>query len=466
MTMMNPNIGINREIVNREMGIKMNPGMGAVLGTNSGTSSGASPSPADRADAVNTEMNTDVDTDPNTGMSKKLSPREMKNEPLLARLGKLAKAERELTAEVVEFIAEVKRRRLYLSQGCTSLFAFLTCRLGYSESAAQRRIEAARILEDVPELKDDLKSGEINLSQVGVIAQGLRQQKQQQEQAQKQQSQKSQQPQQSQSPQPQQPSETSVMTKPTAELKRWLLAQVKGQSVSEAQKTVAGALNLDVKQGEKRRTQKDGSERVEITFSPEEVAELKRMKDLISHTHLNPSLAEVVMVAVRDFLKRKDPLRSPVRPRSDGKYSENRVEDHSDHRANDRSEGDKPEPESKSNPQSKPGSKPESTSTAEVKVEENQPLQQQQKQKPQQKREQKREHWPVNTKRAVFQRDQCCQWRDSETNEPCGSTFQLQIDHVQALWTGGSSEVNNLQLLCSIHNKLKYQMEIMRQSIV
>jgi len=235
----------------------------------------------------------------------------MANEPLLEQLGKLAKAERELTAEVIESIAEVKRRRLYISEGCTSLYDYLTRRLGYSPASAQRRIEAARILEDVPELKDDLKSGELNLSQVSVIAQGFRQQQQQQARAQarkqpspqpepsqlsqqQQQFLPPQQPlsssQQTQSAQPQQQSlqtalqaplqvpsgsesqsqlqsqpssETPVATKTTAELKRELLAQVKGQSVAEAQKTVAGALNLDVKQIEKRRTQKDGSERVE-----------------------------------------------------------------------------------------------------------------------------------------------------------------------------------------------------------
>jgi len=256
-----------------------------------------------------------------------------------------------------------------------------------------------------------------------------------------------------------------VTTKTTAELKRELLAQVKGQSVAEAQKTVAGALNLDVKQIEKRRTQKDGSERVETTFSQEDVVELKRMKDLISHTHLNPTLAEVAMVAVRDFLKRKDPLRSPVRaapvrppvqPRDTGKPSEKCGENHSDPRVNDRSENGS---EGSRGGQPKPGSKPEPTSAMEVKAEENLlPRQPPPQPKQMQKQKSKRVPWSVNTKRAVFQRDQCCQWRDPETNQQCRSTFQLQIDHVQALWAGGSNDLNNIQLLCSIHNKLKYQM--------
>ena len=61
--------------------------------------------------------------------------------------------------------------------GYPTLFSFLTEEIGYSASAAQRRIEAARLLTSVPEMKEEIKSGNLNLSQVALLAQSLRQKK-------------------------------------------------------------------------------------------------------------------------------------------------------------------------------------------------------------------------------------------------------------------------------------------------
>jgi hypothetical protein len=66
---------------------------------------------------------------------------------------------------------------------------------------------------------------------------------------------------------------------------------------------------------------------------------------------------------------------------------------------------------------------------------------------------------PAATIRAVHQRDVCCQWRDRETGEICGALFQTQADHITPLWAGGSDELENMQILCAAHNRLKYQHE-------
>jgi 5-methylcytosine-specific restriction endonuclease McrA len=66
---------------------------------------------------------------------------------------------------------------------------------------------------------------------------------------------------------------------------------------------------------------------------------------------------------------------------------------------------------------------------------------------------------PASVKRAVFQRDQHCRWKEPNSNQFCGSRFQLQIDHKQSVWAGGDNSFENLQLLCSRHNHLKYELE-------
>src|SRR5690606_1326090 len=70
-----------------------------------------------------------------------------------------------------------------------------------------------------------------------------------------------------------------------------------------------------------------------------------------------------------------------------------------------------------------------------------------------------RKHIPVATKRAVYQRDKCCQWRNPRTGRVCGSKFQLQIDHIRPIWAEGENNPENLQLLCATHNRMKYKIE-------
>src|SRR5687767_11026304 len=80
--------------------------------------------------------------------------------------------ERKITAEVIEYIREINRQQIYLDYNVTSIFEFLIKEIGYSRSAAQRRIDAAKLSNDIPEIHESLKSGELNLSLVSLLAQG------------------------------------------------------------------------------------------------------------------------------------------------------------------------------------------------------------------------------------------------------------------------------------------------------
>ena len=85
---------------------------------------------------------------------------------LLADLKDLAARERLLTTKVLHYLREADRRRLYSELRYASLFDFSVKELGYSESAAFRRIKAARMLDQVPELEKHIENGSLNLSQV------------------------------------------------------------------------------------------------------------------------------------------------------------------------------------------------------------------------------------------------------------------------------------------------------------
>ena len=82
------------------------------------------------------------------------------------------KTEREATAAVLELLAEIDARKLYLREGYNSMYAYLTVGLSYSEGAAQRRIECARALRKSPEAKELLNKGNISLTTLSMVSKG------------------------------------------------------------------------------------------------------------------------------------------------------------------------------------------------------------------------------------------------------------------------------------------------------
>src|SRR6059058_4003106 len=94
---------------------------------------------------------------------------------VLNKLENLVQTERRITLAIIELIREVDEKRIYLGLGFASLFEMLTRKFGYSAGSAQRRIDSARLLKEVPEIKKGLGSGELSVSQVAMVAKGFRQ---------------------------------------------------------------------------------------------------------------------------------------------------------------------------------------------------------------------------------------------------------------------------------------------------
>jgi 5-methylcytosine-specific restriction endonuclease McrA len=65
----------------------------------------------------------------------------------------------------------------------------------------------------------------------------------------------------------------------------------------------------------------------------------------------------------------------------------------------------------------------------------------------------KSRHVPAQVRRKVWLRDKaCCSFINPITKKQCGSTFQLQIEHVTPFALGGNHTFDNLRLLCRAHN--------------
>lgn len=89
---------------------------------------------------------------------------------LLQTARELVKAERELTAQVLACLEEVDRRRSYERSGYASFFDYCVRELGYSESAAGRRVAAVRASRKVPELISYVGNGELTLEAAAIAA--------------------------------------------------------------------------------------------------------------------------------------------------------------------------------------------------------------------------------------------------------------------------------------------------------
>jgi RuvA, C-terminal domain len=98
---------------------------------------------------------------------------DLSDEELVSRLSALCLEGHALTARMIVHLIEVEDRRLDLRAACTSMFDFCQRRLGMSEGAAFRRINAARLVKRFPSLLARIERGELHLSTLVLLRRHL-----------------------------------------------------------------------------------------------------------------------------------------------------------------------------------------------------------------------------------------------------------------------------------------------------
>ncbi len=88
---------------------------------------------------------------------------------LLAITRALAQTACSVEAELLVHLGEIDDRKLYLDCAFSSMFAFCTSELGFSEYAAYNRIMVARAARRLPALLDAIRSGQVHLAGVRVL---------------------------------------------------------------------------------------------------------------------------------------------------------------------------------------------------------------------------------------------------------------------------------------------------------
>ncbi len=109
-------------------------------------------------------MSTSQDKDKDKDKDKLNKLKKMSDDQLIQQVEYLVRRERQLVECLIWHLQEIQDRKLYLQMGFTSLFECLVKHFKYSESSAYSRISVLRIIKDVPQVAEGLGSGELNLT--------------------------------------------------------------------------------------------------------------------------------------------------------------------------------------------------------------------------------------------------------------------------------------------------------------
>lgn len=199
------------------------------------------------------------------------------------RMKTLAQKERDVLHEILLTIKEIDSRRIYLQMGFSSLFEYLVAGVGYSEGSAQRRIDAARLLKELPDIAEKIQAGEIKLNQIALLQRAVREVSK---------------------------SQSNMVT---AEDKLMLLNQIGGMNHSDSQKEIALYFDIPVVAATAKKIQADESVRLEMTLSKEVYEKLKTAQALLSHSVPSGDLVQFLEYVVDRVIKQKTSVRTSAR---------------------------------------------------------------------------------------------------------------------------------------------------------
>ena len=348
------------------------------------------------------------------------------DQALLSQVKLAVKTEREATEVVLQHLLEVERRRLYLRLGYPSLFDFCVRELGYCAGSAHLRIQAMRLLREVPardreEISKKISSGVLTLSQLSNIQTYSRQ-------------------------------VLSHRVQPVQKLE--ILKKLEGQPTRESQKIILGELGLVGASHERMRVRGPDQVELTVTLDAETVELLEEWKALTSHANPEGRASDALRAALRVAVERARKERGVEREREGlTGVQVSSAENRSEQGASLGLSGTPSDPSS-SSPSSMtspiPLGPPQARGFASRAV----------------------LHAPLHThevlgklpaaipiaiRRLVWARDQGrCTYRDQRSGRRCEGRHYLEMDHITPRAQGGRHELRNLRLLCGGHHRLRH----------
>ena len=334
----------------------------------------------------------------------------LKDEELLEKTKWLAAEERKITAELLTYLLEVEKRLLFAARGFSSLFDYVTQELGYSESAAYRRISSMRLMAQLPEIEEQIKTGGLTLSQLTQAQRFFKQE------------------------------EKNEISFPL-EQKREIIQSLQGMSSRESERELASLSSCPESFLNKDQIKPVSQTHSEIRFVAEQnlVDQLDQIRGLLGHQDSELSIAELISKMAEITLEKLQSTRfAKLKSKVDQKKEKAEKSIRNDNTG--------------LNP-------PLFTSDAEVEIAPNTPDSKLESDSKDEKLNSalgnRSRYIPAAIKRAVFERDGYrCTYEDPITKRRCGSDFCLQLDHIVPFSKNGPNTQENLRVRCFIHNQL------------
>jgi 5-methylcytosine-specific restriction endonuclease McrA len=323
---------------------------------------------------------------------------------LIAKTVSLVKEERELLTKILHHLREIDRRRLYSSLQYKSLYHFTVKHLDYPEAQAYRRINAMKLLNELPELEEKISTGDISLTHLS-LAQALFN------------------------------SEKKVTKSAfTHEQKLNVFDQIAKKSVREAEK-ITLSLSSSPAELKPDLIKVISADKVEFKFTANTSTKekIEKLKGFLAHTNPNISLGELLEKLCDLGLQQWDPVKAPAARRkrcvkksittSEEVVSETKK--NCDEKQNCENKQDETPIANVASPSENSDSK---IGTSKVGI------------------SGMKKPSAAQTRREVFA-------RAGSACENCGSTFALEIDHIHPKALGGNSDAENLRVLCRACNQ-------------
>ncbi len=215
----------------------------------------------------------------------KTSLHDLSDQDLIENLKILISDEREILTAILHHLKEVESRHLYLAKGFSSLFAYLTEGLGYSESAAYRRIQAMRLMKSIPEIEEKLETGALSLSVASQLQTYLHQEDKKRK--------------------------VEKKAPVTQSEKQTLIQTLQGTSARECEQKLAKLSPETSLPKEKTRPITDERVLIQFTAGKDLLEKINKLKNLWSHQNPEGSLEKLIEKLADMALEKTDPERKP-----------------------------------------------------------------------------------------------------------------------------------------------------------
>ena len=392
---------------------------------------------------------------------------------LLRETRNLVRHERHLQGAVIDHLAEIEARGLYLQRGFSSLFDYAVRELGYSDAAAARRIGAMRLCADQPDAREGLRDGSLTLSAAAELQWAFDRQRRRGSISGTAAIAPAGTPAPDSAPAvPLPPAEPEPPLVLDAVGRQKLVEEAAGKSARQVRRMLADLDPELAPPADRVRPLGDGRYELKATIDAECQQGLEQLRGLLSHVDPRMTMGQLVGRLVQEALDRHDPGRAPRRARggsrsADGKANAPRTPTPESQPAVERRAASttkdaaipagaaptparavRPIPTSAPPPPSTQeetarraatGAKPTGAAT------------------PTAKPCASGRAISAGVRRQVWQRDGGrCSYADPQTGRRCNSTHLIEIDHIVPHALGGGADPGNLRLLCGAHHRHRH----------